>query len=342
MKPRRLSTRFFHAKQIPMSNNAIASRAQAAIKAAQRPGTMAGLKTGEVEALLEPYKLSIQNALPNGSNPNRIIQAAVWQIVTNPALADCTYQSIIGCVLNASLLGVSAHLKQCFFIPYYNSKVGKNEAQFQLSYTGLLSLARRSGLVRDVFAEVVRKGDTFHVQYGTSKGIEHVPDLKGGSERTMEYAYAVIHYTHGGFEFVVMDRAEIEKRRLKSRGQKGEPIGVWKEWDAEMWKKTALRFLLKTAPLSEEQFAGLTTDEASITPAAFQRGELRAEMIAYSEEEGGAIMIEAPDLQKIREGVQDCNDLDALNAYWKQGAEEWKDRADVLEIFSQRRKEIEQ
>lgn len=55
-------------------SNAIASRTQAAIKAATKPGTMAGLKTAEVEALLEPYKLAIQNALPNGGSPNRIIQ----------------------------------------------------------------------------------------------------------------------------------------------------------------------------------------------------------------------------------------------------------------------------
>jgi len=322
-------------------SNAIASRAQAAIKAATKPGTMAGLKTAEVEALLAPYQLAIQNALPNGGSPSRIIQAAVFQITTNPALAECTYQSVIGCVLNASLLGVSAHLKQCFFIPYYNSKIGKNEAQFQLSYTGLLSLARRSGLVRDVFAEVVRKGDVFKVQYGTSKGIEHVPDLKGGSERPMEYVYAVIHYTHGGFEFVVMDRAEIEKRRLKSRAQKSEPSGVWKEWEPEMWKKTALRSLLKTAPLSEEQFAALTTDEAAVTPEVFQRGELRAEMIAYSDEDGTAVVVEATDLQSIRDGVQDCNDIDALNAFWKQGADEWSARADVIEIFAQRRKQIE-
>ena len=64
-------------------------------------------------------------------------------------------------------------------------------------------------------------------------------------------------------------------------------------------------------------------------------------MIAYSDEDGTAVVVEAADLQSIRDGVQDCNDIDALNAFWKQGADEWSARADVIEIFAQRRKQIE-
>jgi len=325
-----------------MSNATIADRAKSAIQqSGTKPGTFSGMKTADVQGILAKYTLAIQQALPNGGNPDRIIQAAVFQITTNPALAACTYQSVIGCVLNASLLGVSPHLKQCFFIPYRNNRAGTTEAQFQLSYTGLLSLARRSGQVKDVYAQVVRKGDKFSVQYGTEKRIEHVPDLDGGSERPMLYAYAVVTYLHGGNEFVVLDRAEIEKRRKKSRGQEANATGVWAEWEPEMWKKTALRSLLKTAPLSEEQFSALQTDGVAVTPDVFNRGEVRAEMIVHAEgEDGEVIVVEAADLQQIRDGVQDCVDLDALERYYKQNAAEWATRADVIEIFNQRKKEL--
>lgn len=318
---------------------AIAERAKNALAKSQKPGTLKGLNSANVEDILRPYSLSIANALPNGGKPDRIIQAAVFQITTNPALAECSVPSVIGCVLNASLLGMSAALKQCFFIPYRNSNTGNTEAQFQLSYTGLITLARRSGIVRDVYSEVVRRGDEFSVQYGTDRKIVHVPSLTGGSERELLFSYAVIHYQHGGTEFVVMDRAEIEKRRKKSRGQRESPSGVWADWEAEMWKKTALRSLLKTAPLSDEQMAAMQTDGAALRPENFQRGEVRAETVVYEEED--AAPMEADDLTQIREGVSDCSDLASLEKYWQQNAEEWKTRSDVIEIFNARKLELQ-
>lgn len=324
-----------------MSNNEIASRARAAINAATKPGTMAGLKTAEVEALLAPYKLAIQNALPNGGSPSRIIQSAVFQIKTKPKLAECSLESVIGCVLNAALLGLNPALKQCHFVPRFNKHKKMMEACFQFDYRGLVTLARRSSMVLDVFAKVVRKTDKFDVQYGSDKRIVHIPDITDESE-DFTAVYAVIRYVNGGHEFLVLTPKQVEKRRLTSSNQEGEPTDIWLKWKEEMWAKTALRRLLETAPLSDEQAAALQTEGLAVTPAAFQRGELRAEMIAYSDEDGTAVVVEATDLQSIRDGVQDCNDMDALNAFWKQGADEWSGRADVIEIFAQRRKELEQ
>lgn len=315
-----------------MSNpREIANKAKSALAQSQKPGTLAGLNSGQVAAYLDPYKLAIANALPNGGKPDRIIQAAVFQITNNPALANCTARSVIGCVLNAALLGINPTLKQCFFIPY------GDQATFQLSYTGLIALARRSGMVLDVYAQVVRRKDKFSVRYGTDRKIDHEPDLSDSGE-DFTAVYAVIKYTNGGTEFVVMTADEIEKRRLKSKAQKGAPSGVWAEWKAEMWKKTALRSLLKTAPLSDEQAAAIATDGALVTPENFQSGEVRAETLQY--EDGEAVVVEPEDLQVIREGVADCSDLDSLEAYWKQGADEWKARTDVVEIFNNRKKEL--
>ena len=313
------------------ANHDIATRAKNALAKAQKPGTLAGLNSDAVQAILQPYSLAIANALPNGGKPDRIIQAAVFQITSNPALSNCTAKSVIGCVLNSSLLGMNAALKQCFYIPY------GDQATFQLSYTGLIALARRSGMVLDVYAEVVRRKDRFEVQYGTDRKIVHIPDLSDTSEDFIA-AYAVIKYANGGTEFAVMTGDQVEKRRMKSKTQKGSPSGVWLEWKAEMWKKTALRFLLKTAPLSDEQAAAIATDGATLTPDNFQRGEVRAETIQY--EDGEVVVPEAEDLQTIREGVADCGDLDNLVAYWKQGADEWKSRADVIEIFNARKLEL--
>lgn len=313
------------------NGNAIAERAKSALAKAQKPGTLAGLNSDAVAAILQPYSLAIANALPNGGKPDRIIQSAVFQITSNQALANCTAKSVIGCVLNSSLLGVSPALKQCFFIPY------GDQATFQLSYTGLIALARRSGMVLDVYAQVVRRKDRFEVTHGTDRKIVHVPDLSDSGE-DFTAVYAVVKYANGGTEFLVMTADQVEKRRMKSKTQRGAPSGVWAEWKEEMWKKTALRSLLKTAPLSDEQAAAIATDGATLTPDNFQRGEVKAETLTYEDVE----VKEAEDLQAIREGVADCGDLDSLERYWKQGADEWKTRSDVIEIFNARKIELSQ
>lgn len=309
----------------------IAARAKSALAKAQKPGTLAGLGSDAVQAILQPYALSIANALPNGGKPDRIIQSAVFQITGNPALANCTAKSVIGCVLNSSLLGVNPALKQCFFIPY------GDQATFQLSYTGLIALARRSGMVLDVYAQVVRKKDRFEVTHGTDRKIVHVPDLSDTSE-DFTAVYAVVKYTNGGTEFTVMSADQVEKRRVKSKTQRGAPSGVWAEWKEEMWKKTALRMLLKTAPLSDEQAAAIATDGATLSPENFQRGEVRAETLTY--EEADLAESEAADLESIREGVAQCTDLDGLERYWNQGAAEWATREDVKDIFNARKSQL--
>lgn len=321
------------------NGQAIAERAKSALAKSTKPGTLSGLNSDAVQAVLQPYSLAIANALPNGGNPNRIIQMAVFQITTNPALASCSAKSIIGCVLNSSLLGLNPALKQCWFIPYKNKNTNETDAQFQISFTGMTALARRSGMVLDVYAQVVRKKDKFEVTYGTDRKILHVPDFSDTSE-DFTAAYAVVKYANGGTEFIVMTPDQIEKRRMKSRGQSSQASGMWAEWKEEMWKKTALRTLLKTAPLSDEQAAAMATDGATITPDNFQRGEIRPETIPTEEGEYTEIK-EAEDLPAIREGVADCNDLDSLERYWKQGATEWGKRADVIEIFNARKLELQ-
>lgn len=314
----------------PANGNAIAAKARSALAKAQKPGTLSGLNSADVQSFLQPYKLAIANALPNGGNPDRIIQAAVYQITNTPALANCTAKSVIGCVLNSSLLGLNPTLKQCWYIPY------KDTATFQLSYTGMIALARRSGVVSDVYAHVVRKTDKFEFQYGTDKRIVHVPDLGNVSDDFIA-VYAVVKYTNGGCEFVVLNPNDVERRRIKSAGQKGAPVGVWAEWKQEMWQKTALKVLMKTAPLSDEQAAAFQTDGAALSPDNFQQGSIKPETVDTEHEE---IQDEAEDLKEICEGVNDCADLDSLEHYWKQGVDEWKTRADVVEIFTNRKKEL--
>jgi len=295
-------------------------RVAAAIKGSvSKPGSMFGMKQSEIQHLLEPYKFAIANALPGGGSPDRIIQVAAFQIATNPNLASCTIPSIIGGIMNASILGLNPALKQCWFIPYNNK--GIREANFQISYTGLLALARRSGMVTQVYAGIVREGDHFEELYGTESRLVHIP-RRVGAGGAPKLAYAVIKYTNGGFEFLVMDRAAIEKRRMKSAYQRPEEeSGVWADWTEEMWKKTVLRGLLKTAPLTDTENA-LATDNTTIEIGNFDRGQLKVEELKQPEEDQQvntpANEMEATSADIIVDWAGQIADLDSLEAYYKQ------------------------
>jgi len=307
--------------------SAIADKAKAALQKSQRPGTFAGLNSAGVQASLEPYKLAIANSLPNGGSPDRIIQLAVYKISTDPKLAECSARSVIGCVLNSSLLGLNPALKQCHFVPRKNRATGETEACFQFDYRGMVALSRRSGIVADVFAQVVRKSDQFEVRYGTDKGITHVPKLEDESEDFIA-VYAVIRYTNGGHEFAVMTPAQIAKRRAVA-GSKNPQYDFWEKWKAEMWKKTVLHYLLQTAPLSDEQAGALQTENATLSPENFQRGEIRPETVEGEYED----VDERPEdieLKVIADGIEQASDL---LKYWEQGAEDWKTRPDVIRLF---------
>ena len=123
--------------------------------------------------IVEAKKTSIANFLADDSikanvekivgtkDAQRFISSLVSAVSTNPGLAECTNKSL----LNAALLGQSLDLPQSpqlgmfYMIPYDNKKTGVKEAQFQISYKGLIQLAIRSGQYRKLNVCDIREGE---------------------------------------------------------------------------------------------------------------------------------------------------------------------------------------
>lgn len=237
-------------------------------------GTFEGLKSGDVLTVLNQYKEQISQALPKHLTADRMIQMATTHINQNPEIAKCTAGSLIGAVMQASILGfkpVSAY-GQCYFVPY-NKNVGTKEnpkyvkeVQFQIGYKGYIALARRSQDLKMIYAEVVRKGDKFEFEMGLEPKLLHVPaqDVEG----EITHVYAVAHYKDGGYNFVVLTRKQVEKLRKRSPMQKEHPSGAWfSDYDA-MAKAKAIKQLAKYLP-SEELTLASETDEKTIEPEKF-------------------------------------------------------------------------
>lgn len=240
-------------------------------------GSLAGLNQGEIGQYLSGMKDRVAQVLPKHLTADRVLQMAATTIHRNPAIAKCSPASLLGSVMQASILGfppVDA-LGYCYFVPY-----GK-DVQFQIGYKGLVELARRSGKIKMVYAEVVRDGDEFKAEFGLEPKLEHKPNFD--SSKPLTHVYAVCHFNDGGYNFVVLSKSDVERLRMRSPMQKGTPAGAWAtDYDA-MAKAKALKQLSKYLPLNIDQAEAIATDEAVLTPDNFQNGQAKIEDIAYEE-----------------------------------------------------------
>lgn len=261
------------------TQSAVASAIQRTSKA---PATLSGMKSQDIGNLLEKFKYQIQNALPKHLTPERVIQMAVTLATRNPDLQECTQQSFLGAVLQASILGFQPvqSLGECYFVPYYNKNIGKKEVQFQIGYKGWINLARRSNQILSIEAEVVYKQDFFEVKKGLYSELNHVPNLDHDySDEDITFVYAVAKYKDGGYNFVVMSKRQIEKLRLRNPQQKEFPSGAWKTDYGKMAMAKVLKQLSSLLPTATEYQTMQVTDEKVLQIDNFNKGELKVEEI---------------------------------------------------------------
>lgn len=238
------------------------------------PPTMSGLKTTQVKDVITRYRVQIAQALPKHLTADRIIQMSTTLISRNPDLKECTTESLIGAVMQASILGFEpvAALGHCYFVPFRNKHNGnRQEVQFIIGYKGMIDLARRSDQIKTIYAQAVYSNDEFEYTFGLEPDITHKPALSNRGEIT--HFYAVAKYMNGGVSFEVMSKDDVNKIRSRSKAN-GSSFSPWANPDdyPEMGKKTVIRRLFKYLPISIEKMA--VTDGAVITPDAFDAGEL--------------------------------------------------------------------
>ncbi len=214
---------------------------------------------------LDGYKEQIAHALPRHITPDRMIRLALTTFSRNPDLAKCDLRSIMGCIIQASQLGLEFDgvLGQAYMVPFYNNRKKQREAQLIVGYKGFLSLARRSGEVSAFFAHVVHQNDVFKFAYGTRSNLEHVPLLANRGDPIAVYAVVALKDPIGASDFEVIGWEEILKWQGKyaSKSQNGEMYGPWVDHLEEMAKKTAIRRLAKRVPVSVEIQRAASLDE---------------------------------------------------------------------------------
>lgn len=219
------------------------------VKAAQTITTVTNLLTGQFKA--------IKSALPRHMTPERMCRVALNTIRRTPQLLECAPETMVAAIVEASSLGLEIDMRgQAYLVPFFNKNTGRKEVQLIPGYKGLADLAYRSGRVDSIFAEVVCENDKFRFSLGLNPELEHTPCLEDRGK--LIAVYAVARMKESAPQFVVMGKGDIDK--IKKASKSGG--GPWKEWEAEMWKKTAIRRLCKMLPLSPEMQRAVSLDEA--------------------------------------------------------------------------------
>lgn len=210
---------------------------------------------GTIGDMLRNNKAKLEATIPKHVNADRLMRVAVQAIQGSPILAQCSVPSLFTCIIRSSMLGVEPNgpLGEAYLVPYKNK--GKYEAQLIIGYRGLTNLARRSGLVTEVYAHVVHEKDVFDYELGTTPFIKHKPALKDRGK--MIGAYAVYVTSDGAKDFEYMTKEEIDKVRNSSRAGNN---GPWVQWYEEMARKTVIRRLSKRMPMSVEMAEAVDID----------------------------------------------------------------------------------
>jgi len=208
----------------------------------------------EVRDLLEKAGPSIAAVLPKHLTVERLTKIALSATARNPALLACSKLSLVKAVMQGAELGLEAGglLGEGYLVSY------GTEVTFIAGYRGLVKLARQSGLLTTIEANVVHARDTFELEYGLEPKLSHKPFMTGDRGEVVA-VYAIARFKDGGRQVDVMTKSEIDAIRGRSAAAKS---GPWVTDYAEMAKKTVVRRLCKYLPLSPELAKALEHETA--------------------------------------------------------------------------------
>lgn len=156
-------------------------------------------------------------------------------------LESCSQASIANSLMDMCTLGLNASKKQGYFIAY------GGKCQFQKSYFGNITLARRNGL-KKINAEIIYEGDTFkyHIEKGRKVIDVHEQDFMNIDNDKLIGAYAVAIMDDGSEEVEIMNINQLKKAwNQRTGGLKEDASSTHMKFKDQMAKKTVINRLCK-------------------------------------------------------------------------------------------------
>lgn len=258
------------------------AQAVAEREAAPAKPSLAVVAVDAIRGQFDRFKL----VMPSNMDPDRFDNLMVGLVKRDPKLIACFATpagkaSLILAALECASLGLEPNtpLKEASIVPRKNK--GVDEAQLMVEYRGLIKLARRSGELSTIRAEVVYERDEFEYELGLDPVLRHRPYEGDDDPGELTHCYAVAVFKDGGQQFVVVPRRVVHnEHRAKSdswRNERSRPYSPWTVFPAAMWRKTAVRCLEPFLPLTAEAARAIDAIEArtfhidgdAIVPASY-------------------------------------------------------------------------
>jgi recombination protein RecT len=199
---------------------------------------------------LKRNREQIASVLPAHITPDKFIRTVMTAVTQKPSLLKADRRTLFNECLKCATDGLYPDGREAALVEF------GDKVQYMPMVRGLIKLARQSGEISTLSANIVREGDEFEYVLGDDERLIHKPNLDGnGAPRLV---YATVTFKDGSRQREVLTMADVAKVRAVSRAKNG---GPWKDWFEEMAKKTAIRRLLKYVSLSPDVERAATRDE---------------------------------------------------------------------------------
>jgi len=190
----------------------------------------------KVQTMVEDNQINI----PGNYSVVNAVQAAYFKLTEldfkkKTALIDtATIESVAFALQDMAIQALSVAKNQGYFIVY------GDKMQFVRSYHGTQAVLKRLTGVKDVWANVIWKGETFDVEYNERGQLAfkaHTVDWKAatGKKEDIEGAYCIIEREDGVQFLTVMTNAEI-----KTSWSQSSMTSVQDKYPQEMAKRTVI------------------------------------------------------------------------------------------------------
>lgn len=218
------------------------------------------------KTILKKYESSMKAVLPKTvtlERVNGIMYEAVRskpdamiKIFTTPA----GQASFVSAVIRSAKVGLAPDGIVAAIIPRRIKNVWF--ANFEPMWKGLALLAYNSGQVKAIRGDYVFSEDDWEYEDGLFVKLRHVKSRKKDRGQLMA-AWCVVDTVWGGQIPKVVYEFDVDRAR-KGVTHSDNEYAAENMWRPEMWRKTAYKQALATAPMSEELRTAITSDDEGI------------------------------------------------------------------------------
>lgn len=202
-------------------------------------------------------KPQLRETLPKHIDPDAFARTIQTALQVQPDLMQATPRSLMVACMKAATDGLILDGREAALV-MRNVKVKtggqenwEKQATYQPMVQGLMKLARNSGQIASIVAQVVYENDRFTYVLGDDERIEHAPAPLTEDRGKAIAAYAIVKLTDGTTIREVMRASEI--LNIGGQGSNSFQYDPAKGKNfAEWWRKTVIRRITKYIPRSSD------------------------------------------------------------------------------------------